>query len=69
MRSAQIARSVTVEETRPEVGLPPVTAARRAFSANLPITQCDAFSRHGLMPTVGARCGVTGTRKLAARQA
>jgi hypothetical protein len=29
-------------------------AARRAFSANLPITQCDAVSRHSLMPTVGA---------------
>ena len=30
MRSAPIARSVTVEETRPEVGLPPVTADTRA---------------------------------------
>ena len=30
------------------------TAARRAFFANLPITQCDAVSRNSLMPTVGA---------------
>jgi hypothetical protein len=30
------------------------TAARRAFSAKLPITRCDAVSRHGLMPTAGA---------------
>jgi hypothetical protein len=31
--------------------------ARRAFSANLPITQCDALSRHSLRSTVGAmRC-------------
>ena|SRR5215472_844579 len=29
-------------------------AARRAFSANLLITKCDAVSRHRLMPTVGA---------------
>jgi hypothetical protein len=34
---AQNAHSVTVEETRPEVGLPPVTAARRAFSPTFSI--------------------------------
>ena len=39
MRSAQIARSITVEEARPEVGLPPVTAGGRAFSRSFCATR------------------------------
>lgn len=51
MRSAQIARSVTADEARPEVGLPPVTAGRRAFSLTFVVTDSS------VMPDRWTRCG------------
>jgi hypothetical protein len=45
MRSAQIARSVTVEEARPEVGLPPVTADTCAPGVDQRQSRCVTPSR------------------------
>ncbi len=52
--AAPITRICTFTGFQDSIVRPRRSAGRRAFSANLSITQCDAVSRHSLMPTVGA---------------
>jgi hypothetical protein len=49
----RLPRSVAVDEIKQEVGLPPVTAARRAFFLTRSITERDTANRHPI-PAVGS---------------